>query len=103
MLSFPGDYKAYECTGINCPVCELENPNCVGLPNGKNAFLGREQTPWYIECRGERTINKLTCPGGNNFDPVERRCLGEQGVGKVSVDILYWMRFVVNGVIFTAR
>nr|XP_022335507.1 uncharacterized protein LOC111132108 [Crassostrea virginica] len=76
----PCDYKAYECTGINCPVCELENPSCEGLPDGKNAFLGREQTPWYIECRGERTINKLTCPGGNNFDTVERRCLGEQGV-----------------------
>ncbi|XP_065924132.1 uncharacterized protein [Magallana gigas] len=73
----PCDYKAYQCTGTNCPVCELEHPSCEGLPDGKNAFLGREQTPWYIECLGERTINTLTCPGQNIFDPVERRCLGE--------------------------
>lgn len=82
---FAGDYKAYQCTGANCPVCELEHPSCEGLPDGKNAFLGREQTPWYIECLGERTINTLTCPGQNIFDPVERRCLGED-IGRFSFE-----------------
>lgn len=80
-----GDYDSYKCVGTNCPVCELENPSCEGLPDGKNAFLGREQTPWYIECRKERSVNKLTCPGNNNFDPVNRRCLGEETISKVLV------------------
>ncbi|XP_061184903.1 uncharacterized protein LOC133192909 isoform X1 [Saccostrea echinata] len=76
----PCDYEQYQCSGSDCPVCELENPSCEGLPDGKNAFLGREQTPWHIECEGERTINRLTCPGNNNFDPVNRRCLGQENI-----------------------
>jgi hypothetical protein len=77
-----GDYDSYKCVGSNCPVCELENPSCEGLPDGKNAFLGREQTSWYIECRKERTVNRMTCPGSNNFDPINRRCLGEENISK---------------------
>ncbi|KAK3095139.1 hypothetical protein FSP39_010723 [Pinctada imbricata] len=71
----PCEYLENKCVGQKCPICEVDNPSCVGLPDGKNAFLGRENTPNYIECRNDRTIGLRKCPGGNNFDPMTRRCL----------------------------
>ena len=53
----------------------MDNPSCVGLPNGRNAFLGRENQPDYIVCENDRTMAITKCPGGNNFDPIDRKCL----------------------------
>ncbi|XP_069100906.1 uncharacterized protein [Argopecten irradians] len=74
----PCDYKANQCEGPNCVPCSARHPSCSGRPDGLNVWPGREQTPYFVVCRGERVIYQGLCPQGNKgriFDPEASGCV----------------------------
>ena len=57
-----GDYPRRPDYHFSIP-CQVSYPSCVGLPDGPNAYSGRERSPYYIICRDERSVNgTLFCP-----------------------------------------
>ncbi|XP_069142701.1 uncharacterized protein [Argopecten irradians] len=74
----PCDYTANQCEGPNCVPCSARHPSCSGRPDGLNVWPGREQTPYFVVCRGERVIYQGLCPHGNKgriFDPKASGCV----------------------------
>ncbi|XP_060066265.1 uncharacterized protein LOC132546564 [Ylistrum balloti] len=73
----PCDYKANQCQGPNCVPCSDRHPGCSGRPDGLNVWSGREKTPYFVVCRGERVVYQGLCPQGNKgqiFDPEIKGC-----------------------------
>ncbi|XP_033744423.1 uncharacterized protein LOC117330327 [Pecten maximus] len=74
----PCDYTTNQCQGPNCVPCSARHPSCSGRPDGLNVWPGREQTPYFVACRGERVIYQGLCPQGNKeriFDPEAAGCV----------------------------
>ncbi|XP_033744422.1 uncharacterized protein LOC117330326 [Pecten maximus] len=74
----PCEYKANQCEGPNCVPCSARHPSCTGQPDGLNVWPGREQTPYFVVCRGDRVIYQGLCPEGNKeriFDPEAAGCV----------------------------
>ncbi|XP_052252894.1 uncharacterized protein LOC127859481 isoform X5 [Dreissena polymorpha] len=96
------DYKLFQCIGMDCERCtgpgvqtlppttrlpvthtthppvihttHETGPNCVGKPDGLNAYPGRELTGYYIVCQQNRLIETGICIIDKILDPILRRC-----------------------------
>ncbi|OWF42968.1 hypothetical protein KP79_PYT12117 [Mizuhopecten yessoensis] len=74
----PCDYRANQCEGPNCVPCSVRHPSCSGRPDGLNVWAGREKTPYFVVCRGERVVHQGLCPQGDKgrmFDPEISGCV----------------------------
>lgn len=60
---FAGDYVQNKCnsTDPTCEPCPKRLPSCVGLPDGKQIFPGKQLAPDYIECQQNRTMEVKKC------------------------------------------
>jgi hypothetical protein len=59
---------------IDRPECMPCEANCLGLPDGSNAYPGFVLTPQYLQCLSERTMDIRNCSAGMVFDPQSRVC-----------------------------
>ena len=85
-LHFTGDYLGNQCAaqpGTPCIPCRERLPSCVGRPNGRNYFPGRELTENYIQCLDNRTLRVGSCAEGY-YDPGRGSCRTEIGAGKLT-------------------
>nr|XP_022322146.1 uncharacterized protein LOC111123822 isoform X3 [Crassostrea virginica] len=59
----PCEYVQNVCnaTKQDCVPCTKRLPSCVGLPDGKQIFPGKQLAPDYIECQQNRTIAVKKC------------------------------------------
>ncbi|KAL8595975.1 hypothetical protein ACOMHN_018287 [Nucella lapillus] len=71
----PCDYQGYKCAIANCKSCELVMPSCYGKLNGFYPVINQEMTSTYMECRDQRVVALMSCPGGLIFDIMERKCV----------------------------
>lgn len=62
-IYFTGEYVQNVCnaTQQDCVPCTKRLPSCVGLPDGKQIFPGKQLAPDYIECQQNRTIAVKKC------------------------------------------
>ncbi|WAR27974.1 hypothetical protein MAR_013678 [Mya arenaria] len=75
----PCDYLSTttKCEGPLCSLpCLERSPSCVGMPNGNNTYPGRDLSPFYMTCLGERTQTVGICRFGV-YDPTLRACTTE--------------------------
>lgn len=97
------DYKVNQCDGhANCVPCNVRFPSCRGLPDGPNAWTGREGSPYFAVCRQQRVMASGMCEQKEAvfvFDPRARMCvkqeeaihtpgvsgLPQQGSGNISI------------------
>ncbi|XP_052231419.1 uncharacterized protein LOC127844910 isoform X4 [Dreissena polymorpha] len=75
----PCDYEANQCSGAShCVPCSVRHASCSGLPDGLNAWAGREWSPYYVTCDEERVTLQMECKGDkitSVFHPVKRECV----------------------------
>ncbi|XP_069142622.1 uncharacterized protein [Argopecten irradians] len=74
----PCDYEANQCQQGHCIPCYIRFPSCEGLPDGLNAWKGREDSPYYVLCKAERVVYHGQCSNKlmtQLFDPKERVCV----------------------------
>lgn len=65
------------CEGPLCALpCLERSPSCVGMINGNNTYPGRDLSPFYMTCLGERTQTVGICRFGV-YDPTLRACTTE--------------------------
>ncbi|OWF42967.1 uncharacterized protein LOC110460386 [Mizuhopecten yessoensis] len=74
----PCDYEVNQCKQGHCIPCYIRFPSCNELPDGMNAWNGRENTPFFVVCKNERVVYHGQCPKKDRiqlFDPKERVCV----------------------------
>ncbi|XP_052818505.1 uncharacterized protein LOC128244548 [Mya arenaria] len=74
----PCDYDANQCTSAHCIPCHVQHPTCTGLPDGMNAWVGREWSPFYVVCDEERVTLQAECKTEKQtsvFHPTEKQCV----------------------------
>ncbi|KAK3610006.1 hypothetical protein CHS0354_032352 [Potamilus streckersoni] len=75
----PCEYEANQCKGAMCTPCYVRYPSCAEQPNGKNPWIGREWSPYYIICENGRVTLQGQCPHGDTgyqiFDPYSKECV----------------------------
>ncbi|KAL3859205.1 hypothetical protein ACJMK2_009434 [Sinanodonta woodiana] len=75
----PCEYEANQCKGAMCTPCYVRYPSCANLPDGKNQWIGREWSPYYIICENGRVIAQAECPhsdiGYQIFEPYSKECV----------------------------
>ena len=82
---FTGEYLSTttKCEGPLCALpCLERSPSCVGMPNANNTYPGRDLSPFYMTCLGERTQTVGICRFGV-YDPTLRACTTELDPGKL--------------------
>ncbi|KAL3859206.1 hypothetical protein ACJMK2_009435 [Sinanodonta woodiana] len=72
------DYEANQCKGVMCVPCHVRYPSCTELPDGKNPWIGKEWSPFYVVCHQGRVTLQAQCPhsdyGYQIFNPFTRDC-----------------------------
>ncbi|XP_062594447.1 uncharacterized protein LOC134255854 [Saccostrea cucullata] len=71
----PCDYDVYTCNGDMCVPCRSRYPSCVDLPDGLNPWRGREWTPHFLLCTGERVLFHGLCSNSQIFHPRQLKCM----------------------------
>ncbi|XP_071083539.1 uncharacterized protein [Haliotis cracherodii] len=74
----PCDYDVNMCQSAMCLPCIERFPSCTGLPDGLNPWIGREGSPYYVVCRGERVVYSGHCGsllGLQMFDATKKSCV----------------------------
>jgi len=71
--SLVGDYATTIGAG-NMQNCMSAYYSCVGLMDGANAIPGGLIKNKYVMCQGGRTIDMVTCPNFNTYDPTLKIC-----------------------------
>ena len=77
--SVSGDYEANKCqSSVHCIPCNVRFPSCAGLPDGMNAWQGKEWSPHYVVCHQERISQQGMCKAEKEsqiFHPDKRTCV----------------------------
>ncbi|KAK3610007.1 hypothetical protein CHS0354_032354 [Potamilus streckersoni] len=75
----PCEYDANQCKSIMCVPCHVRYPSCSELPDGKNPWMGKEWSPFYVVCHQGRVTLQEQCPHSDSgyqiFNPYSRECV----------------------------
>ncbi|KAL3857842.1 hypothetical protein ACJMK2_012472 [Sinanodonta woodiana] len=75
----PCEYEANQCKNAMCIPCNVRYPSCNNLPDGKNPWIGKEWSPFYVVCHQSRTTLQAQCPHRDTsyqiFNPYSRECV----------------------------
>lgn len=86
----PGDYATTLGTG-SLANCQQQFYSCVGLPEGPNPVPGRLIETQYIMCQDGRTLDVVTCPGGQIYEPQQKICTMSAEQGTMAQWTLHYM------------
>lgn len=74
-----GEYSGMTCMRAHCIPCSVSFPPCRGLNDGFQSWPGRTDSPYYVVCKNERTIDEGVCPVDATWNsqgfPYKGRCV----------------------------
>ncbi|KAK3610013.1 hypothetical protein CHS0354_032360 [Potamilus streckersoni] len=75
----PCEYESNQCQSAMCVPCHVRYPSCSELHDGKNPWMGKEWSPFYVVCHQGRVTLQAQCPhsdtGYQIFNPYSRECV----------------------------